>query len=138
MPPIISRVGGAILFLRKERGKRVMKRIISFLLALSMTVQLSMMAGAEVVSSDIDDSVAQSSIQEDKEVVNDSPVDVVLDDSKSVEENGDETQSRQDDESEKENVQLPAEKLLTNVEENPEPQEENVVVCKQNLFLSIR
>ena len=107
-----------------------MKRIISFLLALSMTVQLSMMAGAEVVSSDIDDSVAQSSIQEDKEVVNDSPVDVVLDDSKSVEENGDETQSRQDDESEKENVQLPAEKLLTNVEENPEPQEENVVVLQ--------
>ena len=118
------------MFLRKERGKRVMKRIISFLLALSMTVQLSMMAGAEVVSSDIDDSVAQSSIQEDKEVVNDSPVDVVLDDSKSVEENGDETQSRQDDESEKENVQLPAEKLLTNVEENPEPQEENVVVLQ--------
>lgn len=100
------------------------------MLALSMTVQLSMMAGAEVVSSDIDDSVAQSSIQEDKEVVNDSPVDVVLDDSKSVEENGDETQSRQDDESEKENVQLPAEKLLTNVEENPEPQEENVVVLQ--------
>ena len=108
-----------------------MKRIISFLLALSMTVQLSMIAGAEVAVPDTNDNISQSSVQEDEKNVSDSPVDVVLDDStKSAEENGDETQFLHDDESEKENVQLPAEELLTNVEENPEPQEENVVVLQ--------
>lgn len=79
-----------------------MKRIISFLLALSMTVQLSMIAGAEVAVPDTNDNISQSSVQEDEKNVSDSPVDVVLDDStKSAEENGDETQSLHDDESEK-------------------------------------
>ena len=113
-----------------------MKRIISFLLALSMTVQLSMIAGAEVAVPDTNDNISQSSVQEDEKNVSDSPVDVVLDDStKSAEENGDETQSLHDDESEKENVQLPAEELLTNMEENPEPQKENAVVLQtETLF----